>query len=186
MAGLLLGNAELCLAFYDHPAELKSLLSLYTDVSIEVARAQLAAIPDLRGGYCAKFGIWAPGTLVFTQEDLSTLYSSEHFREFVLPFKERFVEAFDYTVVHLHSIGLHIAEDLLALGKLAGIQVLVDPSGPGVEELIPDLARIQERKPLIVEGEFTEQEVELLASSLSPHGLFVATRRPSIPIRKIR
>jgi hypothetical protein len=70
-------------------------------------------------------------------------------------------------------------EDLLALGKLAGIQVLVDPSGPSVEELIPDLARIQERMPLIVEGEFTEQEVELLLSSLSPLGLFVAARRAS-------
>jgi hypothetical protein len=52
MAGLLLGNAELCLAFYDHPAELERLLSLCTDLAIEVARTQFAAIPGFHGGYC--------------------------------------------------------------------------------------------------------------------------------------
>jgi hypothetical protein len=87
------------------------------------------------------------------------------------------VEAFDYVVIHLHSIGLHVVDDLLSLDRLAGIQVLVDPSGPSVGELIPELAKIQGRKPLIVEGEFAEEEVNLLLSNLSPAGLFVGARR---------
>lgn len=176
-AATLLGDEQLCLALYDHPIELKRLLSLCTDLSIEVARAELASIPRFHGGYCTKSGIWTPGTTILTQEDHSVLFSLSHFREFILPHQMRTIEAFDYTVIHLHSIGLRVVDDLLSLDKLAGIQVLVDPSGPSVEELIPDLAKIQERKPLMVEGEFTEEEVELLLSNLSPRGLFVGARR---------
>lgn len=177
MAGIFLGDEQLCFASYDHPTELKRLLSSCTDLSIEVAQTQLAVIPRFHGGYCTKFGIWTPGTTILTQEDHSVLFSSSQFRKFILPCQARIVEVFDYTVIHLHSIGLHLLDDLLSLDKLAGIQVLIDPSGPSVEELIPDLAKIQERKPLIVEGEFTEEAVELLLSNLSPRGLFVGARR---------
>lgn len=177
MAASLLGDEQFCLAFYDHPTELKKLLSLCTDLSIEVAQAQLGVVPKFHSGYCTKFGIWAPAMSILTQEDHSVLFSPALFKEFILPCQARVVEAFDYVVIHLHSIGLHVVDDLLSLDRLAGIQVLVDPSGPSVGELIPELAKIQERKPLVVEGEFTEEEVNLLLSNLSPNGLFVGARR---------
>ncbi len=179
IAGKLIGEERLCLAIFDYPAELKKLLSICTDLSIEIAKAQLAAIPKLNGGNCAKFGIWAPGDFIFTQEDLSPLLSPEQFREFILPCKARFVESFDNTVIHLHSIGLHVVDDLLSLDKLAGIQVLVDPSGPNLQELIPCLAKIQERMPLVIEGEFSEKDEALLIDNLSPRGLLVVSRRLS-------
>jgi hypothetical protein len=48
------------------------------------------------------------------------------------------------------------------------------PAGPSFEESFPILKRINERKPLIINGPVTKKELEQLLETLSSRGLCIA------------
>jgi hypothetical protein len=166
-------GAERCfLGFYDYPREIRSLLGQITELYIHWARVQLEALPTLAGGYCNQYGIWSPGTTMRLQEDYAVNVSYDIFRKFLLPSMSAVVDAFDFHVLHTHTRG-HLAEWALDLPGLAAIEMTIDPLGPSVEQLIPRLGAILERKPLILLGVVTEREAALLTSSLPVGGLLL-------------
>lgn len=166
-------GVERCyLELYDHPREIKSLLGQITELYIHWARIQLAALPTLRDGYCNQYGLWSPGTTIRLQEDYALNLSYPLFREFLLPSMTAVVDAFDFHVLHTHSVG-SLAEWALDIPKLGAIEMTIDPTGPSIEALIPRMRAIVERKPLIVLGVLTYWEVALLKSNLPPGGLML-------------
>lgn len=173
MAAALLGKEALCMAMVDHPQPLLDLLDFCSDVFVTTAKSQFALIPPFHDGYCGFYGVWAPGTCVRTQDDVSALYSARHCREFALPFQERVAASFDYSIIDLHSGSLHTAEIYAATEKIKAIGLSLDPPiAPGrVQRLLPALDRIMESKPLIVGGTFTQEEVDLLLSHAPSAGL---------------
>jgi hypothetical protein len=175
MAAAVLGDEQTCFAVYDSPNEFRRLLEICTDTFIEVAKARLALSPPFYGGYLSGYSIWAPGTEVRTQADNSALISPSMYKKFLLPCDERIFDSFDYPLIHLHSGNLHVADVLLEAEKLKAIQVSLDyPAGPSFEESFPILKRINERKPLIINGPVTEKELNQLLETLSPRGLCIA------------
>jgi len=174
MLRAILGDNQMGLAFYDRPAEVRRLLEICTDAAIEALEAQFALIPEFHGGYVSHFGIWAPGSVGYSQHDASVQLSPQAFRERLLPHYERLVNSFDYPVIHTHSGALHHVDALLELEGLKAMQVSIDPPpfGPTVEEMIPTLLKIQETKPLIISsGPVIAEEREELLKTLSPKGL---------------
>jgi hypothetical protein len=167
-----LGVERCYMAFYDHPREIKSLLGRITELYIHWARAQLEVVPQLKGGYCNQYGIWSPGTTIRMQEDYAVNLSYAQYREFLLPSVTAVVDAFDFHVLHTHSVG-SLAEWALELPRLGAIEVTLDPTGPPLEAVIPKLRTIAAKKPLIVLGVLTERQVSLLTSSLPPGGLML-------------
>ena len=172
IAAAVLGDEKTCFAVYDSPNEFRRLFEICTDTFIKVAKARLALSPPFYGGYLSNYSIWAPGTVVRTQADNSALLSPSTYKEFLLPCDERICDSFDYPLIHLHSGGLHIVDVLLEAEKLKAIQVSFDyPAGLSVAESLPILKRINERKPLILTGPVTEDELNQLLETLSPRGL---------------
>jgi hypothetical protein len=166
-------GAERCyLELYDHPSEVKSLLGQITELYIHWARVQLDVLPTIAGGYCNQYGLWSPGTTIRIQEDYSLNLSYQQFREFLLPSITAVVDAFDFHVMHTHS-GSALAEWVLDLPRLGAIEMTLDPTGPSIEQLIPRLRTILERKPLIVLGVVTESQLSLLSASLPSGGLML-------------
>ena len=53
------------------------------------------------------------------------------------------------------------------------------PGGPLLSDILPTLVRIQGRKPLIVTGPATEEEIERTLSSLPPAGVALDLQRVS-------
>jgi hypothetical protein len=174
MLEALLGGDGLGLAIYDDPQKFHEVAAQCAEVFIEIGRAQLDLIPRFRGGMSNPFGLWAPGSSIRTQDDASALLSPAQYAEFILPYQERIAAAFDYSVIHLHSVCLHVA-DAVCDSSLGAVQVSLDPVpfGPTVTELLPKLARILEKKPLILEGPFTQAELDLTLNTLDPRGLFI-------------
>ena len=177
MAAAALGDARTCLAFYDSPKEMDHLLQISADTFIEVARARLSLAPRFHGGYLSGYGIWTPGTVVRTQADNATMLSPQIYRDRVLPHDRRIMDHFDYPLIHLHSSAIHIADELLEVAHLRAIQVSLDlPDDLSKKSLLPALERINRRKPLILTGPVTQEELDKLLERLSPRGLCLSVQ----------
>ncbi len=173
MVRALFGDQETCLALADYADEMRAIFEATTDAFIAVAEANQALIPRFHGGYCSYFGIWAPGTVVRTQCDMSALLSPQLYAKAVLPFEEKVCRPFDYSVIHLHSGFLHTVDALLEAELPTAIEIYLDTGSTPVQtrDLIPICRKILERKPLILEGPMTEADFACVVESLPPRGL---------------
>jgi hypothetical protein len=161
------------LEMYDHPAELKKLLSILADIHIKWSGEQLKRIPKLNNGYCNQWGIWAPGKVTRIQEDFAVNLSEKHFREFLEPAEIKIIQASEFQVFHTHSGLPSYAEWISKIEGLKVVEMTIDPISPPVEELIPLWKRILEKKSLIITGTLNEKQVESIISKLDVSGLFL-------------
>ena len=155
-----LGHERMCLALMEEPEKSKAFLDFCTDLFIQIARRRLEHTPLFEGGYASGYGIWAPGSVVRTQIDNAAMLSPKVYREQVLEHDRRVIEAFDFPLIHLHSVCLHVVDDLLEVEALRAVQVSIDfPGGPLAAEVMPILERVVRKKALIVTGPVTEDEL---------------------------
>ncbi|MEM3046130.1 MAG: uroporphyrinogen decarboxylase family protein [Candidatus Bathyarchaeia archaeon] len=173
MAAAALGYQRLCVELYRSPREVERLLGICTEIFLETAKAHLSLLPPFREGFISAFGIWAPGRTVLSQTDNSVLLSPSVYAKHVQPYDERIIDAFEYPIVHTHQPCMQqIIQPLLELQGLRALQMSLDrPNGPPVSEMIPMMRRVQERKPLIITGAATREELNLMLEALDPRGL---------------
>jgi len=174
----LLGDARMGVAFYDDAEKVDRALALAAQAFIKVARAQYALIPPLEGGWVPwAYGLWAPGTVARFQSDSSSQLSPRMYARQVLPHDRTIMQAFDYTIMDLHSAGtLHLHKPLLdEAPELNAISVTLDryENAPTVRDLLPTLRTILERKSVSLYGELTAEELDLLLNELPPTGLAI-------------
>ena len=181
LAEAVLGPELMCLSMYDHLAELREFLEETTSTFVDILRAQLEVIPTIAGGYVNPFGIWAPGTVVRTQCDASAILSPKHYADWYLPWDERICEAFDFSIIHLHSVSLHTVEPLLSVERPQAIQVTLEttPGAPTIEEMMPTFRQILDSKCLVIDGQLSTEEVSRLRSNLPHGGLCIIARQES-------
>ncbi len=174
LAAAVRGHEAMIYDLYDHPAELERLLDVVTRIWIDVARRQLDVTPPIAGGYVSNFyRAWAPDRIVFTQEDASASYSPTLFRRFLLPADRAIADAFPCSIMHVHSPTVWPVEQWLEIDSLSCVEINYDNNGPRLPELLPLLRQIQERKPLIIRGELTVDEIGWIKRGLSPNGLLL-------------
>jgi len=180
-ATLMRGIADLMAALYgspgfvfrlmDAPAESERVAEKLTRLWIGFADSQLEAIPAFHGGVGSfYYNLWMPGRGVWLQEDAAALISPELFERFVLPGLSAIVEHYDSSIIHLHPSGFIPVDSLVETG-LTAIELHIDYGGPRAEELYPCYRRIQSRKPLIIWGDMTREDLELIARRLDLQGL---------------
>lgn len=158
-----MGHEAMCIALAESPGEAGAFLGFCADAFLAAARRLLEHSPSFGGGYLSSYGIWAPGTVVRNQIDNATMLSPKMYRDRVLPHDRRILEAFDYSLMHVHSGCLHVMDVLLEEDALQAVEVSIDyPGGPLVMEILPILERILEHKPLIVSGPVTAEELRAL------------------------
>jgi len=179
LAEALLGPELMIYTMFDHPEKLRGFLEVISERFILVLRELLEIIPRIYNGYVNPFGIWAPGTVVRTQCDATAFLSSKQYRDWFLPYDVKISEAFDYSIIHLHSCSLHVIDDLLMISKPMAIQITLEdePKGPSLENLLPTFQRILESKPLLLEGKISEDQLSLLLENLPHAGLAINARK---------
>ncbi len=177
MASALIGMQRLYLELHDHPAQVQALADQCASIWIQVTRRLTQVIPLWQGGYVSYFGIWSPRFPVVAQNDFAVSVSPTMYRDYMLPADRRTLEAWDSSWFHLHSKGMHLSDAVLEALQGRAINIVVDPSGPDLQDLLPTLRRIQERHtPLHVLCN-AQAQVQLLREGLSPTGLAI-TRQP--------
>lgn len=158
-------------SMYDHPEELKKLISRLADIYIVWAEKQLEVIPEFEKGYCNQYGLWAPGTVSRIQEDFAINLSEEHFKEFILPADEKAINAIEYQVFHTHSGSPKIAQWASKIEGLKAVEVSLDPFAPTLEELLPIWKEVSSKKSMIITGTLRKNELDYLISNLDCSGL---------------
>jgi hypothetical protein len=85
----------------------------------------------------------------------------------------------DHTAVHLHPNSFFILDELLTLENLKVVQVNQDVSGPGVQEMLPVLAKIMQTRGLILWGDLTIEDLERIKRNLPCRGLALNVVAPT-------
>lgn len=157
------GHEDALVALIDEPDLAGRFLARCAEIFIELAQCRLRHTPLFCDGYLSSYGIWAPGTVVRTQIDNATMLSPVMYRDQVLAHDRVIMEAFDFSLIHLHSGCLHVVDALFDVDELQAIQVSIDhPGGPLGHEVLPVLERVIRHKPLIVTGPVTPGELDSL------------------------
>jgi len=176
LASAVLGHSRMCMAIYDDPDNLRDLIEVSANAFIAVAKAQQNQVPQLEGGYVNPFGIWSPGTVVRTQADVVSSISAQTYKDVFFPWDRYICEQFDHSVIHTHSGYLHHMEVVLEEKHPTAIQVSLDTGSTPhqVRDLLPIFKRVLEVKPLIVQGDMTLDEMNLLLDELPHKGLCIS------------
>jgi DNA-binding FadR family transcriptional regulator len=181
MVGALLGQQEMVLALMTtDPQVMHRLIERVTRAYLAVIEAQRHLIPPFYGGQALGFyDVWAPGKAIWFQDDLSSILSPILYRQFFLDSARMILNGHDHTAVHLHPNSFFILDDLLTLENLKVVEVNKDISGPNVKEMLPILVKIMQTRGLILWGDLTIEDLELVKQNLPCRGLALSVVAPT-------
>jgi len=176
-AAAVLGEMTYVTGFFDAPATMCGLLYLCARTRLAIIERLHAAIPvwhgiHAAGGYPSM--VWSRRTVAYHQEDSAAVLNPSIFREFLLPALKISCSAAEVNYIHLHSACLYPVDILLNDDSFDVLQINVDQRGmgPPVSKLIDTFKKIQAAgRPLLLWGEFSLEEWELIDTQLDPTGL---------------
>jgi hypothetical protein len=176
-AAAMLGEMSYVTGFFDAPDAMRTLLRLCAETRTAVIERLHSIIPAWRqvhvaGGYPSI--VWSRRTVAYHQEDSAAVLNPTLFREFLLPSLQLGCRAAEVNFIHLHSACLYPVDILLEDDTFDVLQINIDHRGmgPPVCKLIDTFKKIQAAgRPLLLWGEFSPAEWELVQRELSPVGL---------------
>ncbi len=172
---VLRGHSQSIIDLCDEPEKSAQLLSNMGEVFREYMEESWKCIPLFHGGHFdAQYSLWSPEPIIRMQEDATAVYSPRLFRKLVQPVDRQLASHFASAFIHLHSTSMFLLEDFLEIEEIRCFEINNDASGPPVEEMVPCFQRVQKAKrPLLIRGSFSPEEMRLLMDSLEPRGLYL-------------
>lgn len=170
-----LGTENAAISLIDEPEKIRKLLNQITDYLELFFGLHLQKLPKFLDGYViGQYELWSPEPPIRIQEDYSNLFSMEMYKEFLQNLDKRLAGISNYTLIHLHSSSLHLIEQFLEVDQIRVFQITKDPNVISLESMMDALKKIQDsRKPLVVKGRFSGEDIRLIKSNLSASGLCV-------------
>lgn len=151
--GSLIGQEEFACALILEPELLKHAFDQVVDAQRSLIDDQYSIIKPFHGGYSFGFyHIWAPGKIIWFQEDLAALMSPKHFEEFLYSTSCKYIEGYDYSLVHLHPSAFIHLDVLLSIKGLSAIQINKDVGGPTIRDMVPVCRKVLESGKNLVLG----------------------------------
>lgn len=170
--GALLGLERLVYAMVDHPARVHALAARVAAFWVAFAHAQLEAIPLCQGGSGSLYGLWAPGGVVTLQEDNAALLSPRLYETFIYPHDAAIAAAFETCVFHLHP-ARYIPYRPLLDSPVSVVELHIDRGGPSARDLLPVYREILAHKPLLVWGDISDADLDVLLGEIGPQGVAI-------------
>lgn len=143
------------------------------DMWIAETRRLASIVPRWHDGYVSQAGIWAPTYSILPQDDASTSVSRTMYRDVMSHADRRVARAWEAPVFHLHSAGLHVADEVLALLGGRALNVVIDGSGPSMDDLVPILRHVQEAEAPLHVMAFSPADARQVVRGLGSKGLAV-------------
>lgn len=181
VASAYLGMTTVYLELYDRPREMALFAAKLARVWIEVMRRIERIIPPWRGGYVDRFGLWAPGFTTVPQDDASVSVSGAMYGEVMAPADRDITVAWPSALFHLHSAGLQVTDDVVAFLDGRALNVVLDPTGPSIPDLLPVFHRLQAADVPLHVMVFSLADAARLTASLAPAGLAIQHQPPDRP-----
>lgn len=169
-----LGEEQLCTAAIEEPERMHAFAARCAEVRVAVAKRDLELRPLWRGGRVGIYCVYAPGDMADYQVDASSLFSAATYAERFIEHDRAVLDAFRYSVTHLHACGLHIIDALLKIESLRAVQINLDRE-TGVwdrDRMLHYCRKLQAAgRGIILNGELSEAELEEFRAALKPEGL---------------
>ncbi len=172
---VLRGHSQAVLDLTDEPEKSAELMERMGDIFCEFTQAYWRTVPRFCGGYFdGQYSLWSPGPIARLQEDATAVYSPGLYRKFVQPVDRAMAQRFACAFIHLHSTSMFLLDAFLEIEEIRCFEINNDVCGPPLAEMAPHFQKVQKaRRPLLVRGSFTAEELKLLLDSLEPRGLFL-------------
>ena len=169
--GALIGQSEMAYALVDEPEKVKAAFFQIAEALRMLIRDQYKTTISFFGGRSIGFyHIWAPGSVIWYQEDLASLMSPAHYQEYLYQTSCRIVEDYEYSLVHLHPASFLHLDGILQVANLKAVQLNKDLTGPSVEEMLPQCKAVLEggKNLVLGMGLFTKKDIDVIYEEL-PH-----------------
>ncbi|MHB9071415.1 MAG: hypothetical protein ACYC54_13740 [Sedimentisphaerales bacterium] len=176
------GEERLCLNVCDSSRALQELSKKFTELYIKTVQRGFILRKSWQGGFVSSWGLFAPGRLLDYQVDASNLMSAQMYEQCFLKFDRQIIDAFEYSLVHVHACGLHIVKLLLKLDNLRAIEISLDreTGRTDISAIINMAKSIQDcGKAVLIYGEVNENELTMLTRHLNPNGLAIFYWHPN-------
>ncbi len=169
----LFGGQEFILRMMDAPDGMRALVDDLTEFWIAMGHAVLAELPLFHGGTGVyAYSLWSPGKTIWLQEDAVALLSPALYEEFIYPADCRIAAAFEHTAIHLHP-SRYIPSRLLVESGISVMELHIDHHGPTAAQLAPHYHTFLARKPLLIWGELSADDIRFALRELPAAGLAV-------------
>lgn len=174
LAFMLRGHDTSVMDLFDEPEKSMNLLARLNLFLDAVTKEGFKHVDEFCGGYFdPQYHLWAPGPIKRLQEDATALYSPKLYRAFLQPLDRELAGKYPYNVMHLHSTSMYILEDFLEISKIKSFEINLDVAAD-LKAMLPYYQKVQaNKKPLIVRGSFSPDDLRLLVDTLEPTGLYL-------------
>lgn len=172
---VLRGHCQSILDLTDEPEKCAELLSRLGDIFREFTQEYWKTIPLFLGGYFdGQYSLWSPAPIIRMQEDATAVYSPALYRRLVQPVDRKLAGAFAGSFIHLHSSSMFLLDAFLEIEEIRCFEINNDACGPPIAEMVPHFQKVQQaRRPLLVRGTLSPEEVDVLLDRLEVRGLFL-------------
>ncbi len=147
------GATQFPLDLLDQPTVVVPALEQCARIWTEVGQAQMELIPESDEGYMAgdaALRSWAPGRIIWLQEDAMSLMSPSLYHELVAPIDRRLADEFASTVYHLHGSALWAIDEVLSIPGVDVVELNLEAAACDLEGTFAGWKKIQARKPLVI------------------------------------
>ena len=180
IVGTLIGQSDMILMMFDEPERLKAVFHKVAGIFKTVIQLQQKKIPPfLGGGAIGFYHLWTPEPSIWFQEDLTALFSPDLYTSFLKEPDRSICLGYKHTLVHLHPSSFFILDDLLGIEELKAIEINKDVEGPGIEEMLPIMKKIQAKKNLVVWGELDEKDLDTIFRNMPDRRMHLSILVPS-------
>jgi hypothetical protein len=170
--GALLGLQRLVYEMIDNPLRVHGLAEEVAEFWVAFAQAQLDLIPPYEGGVGSLYNLWAPGQAVTLQEDNAALLSPALYDEFIYPYDAGIASAFEVCIFHLHP-ARYIPYRPLLDAPVDVVELHIDRGGRTARELLPIYREILAARPLLVWGDISADDLDVLLGEIGPEGVAI-------------
>jgi hypothetical protein len=169
------GHEQTAMDLMLEPDKAFDLLLRLADFFVQITQEAWNRIPLFHGGYYdAQYQLWAPGSIVRLQEDAVAVISPDLYRKYLNQVDRRVAGHFENAFMHLHATSMFILDQLLEIEEIRCFEINNDVGGPPIKEMVPYFQMVQKAKrPLLIRGSFSEDELKLLMDSLDTAGLYL-------------
>jgi hypothetical protein len=169
------GHEQTAVDLMLEPEPAARLLDRLADFFVEMTQEAWKRIPLFHGGYYdAQYNIWAPDTIIRMQEDAVAVLSPTLYKNYLGPVDKKVAGNFKNAFIHLHATSMFVLEQMLEISEIKAFEINNDVGGPPVAEMVPYFQMVQKaKKPLVIRGSLTAEELKLLLGSLDPEGLYL-------------
>lgn len=168
IANAVRGN-DLLYDFIDEPEETKAFMDFCADAAAWNFEQQRPFVSKIEGGYVGGMGSWMPGhSAGHLSEDASCLISPKMYEEFGVPATEKLLSRYDYSFLHVHSLGRACIPIFTRMDKFRVFQLSGDPNQPTAIEVYKEYADVLKGRAVML---------DLSVSEVKEHFDFLKDRR---------